>query len=130
MLLKEPYLTRATDWVRALRSGLYAQDRRQLKSSLGYCCLGVACDASGLGEWDHVNRYLGAGALLPTEVVMHYGLMSPSAVFNANSLYASGCVTLCSLNDTANFNFSQIASFIERAISDPNIRLFREECYE
>ena len=33
-------------WVAALRSGEYKQTREVLKSSAGYCCLGVLCDIS------------------------------------------------------------------------------------
>jgi hypothetical protein len=39
-------------WVAALRSGEYEQAQHQLHTSHGYCCLGVLCDISGLGEWD------------------------------------------------------------------------------
>src|SRR5688572_27057198 len=31
-------------WVPALRSGKYKQGKSCLKSSVGYCCLGVLCD--------------------------------------------------------------------------------------
>ncbi len=37
-----------TKWIAALRSGEYAQDRQQLKTERGYCCLGVACMVLGL----------------------------------------------------------------------------------
>lgn len=38
-------------WVDALRSGKYAQTKTRLQSFNGFCCLGVACDISGLGYW-------------------------------------------------------------------------------
>ena len=38
-------------WVEALRSGEYEQGTGQLRKDNAYCCLGVACDVSGLGEW-------------------------------------------------------------------------------
>lgn len=31
-------------WIEALRSGKYKQDKYQLQTSKGFCCLGVACD--------------------------------------------------------------------------------------
>lgn len=31
-------------WVDALRSGKYSQDTGVLRSTVGYCCLGVLCD--------------------------------------------------------------------------------------
>jgi hypothetical protein len=43
-------------WVAALRSGEYEQGDGALKSvadshDVTYCCLGVACEISGVGEW-------------------------------------------------------------------------------
>lgn len=39
-------------FIAALRSGEYGQGQRRLKSAEGYCCLGVACEVSGLGDWE------------------------------------------------------------------------------
>lgn len=36
-----------------LESGKYQKGKRQLRDGDTYCCLGVACDLSGLGEWKH-----------------------------------------------------------------------------
>lgn len=39
-------------WVAALRSGKYEQTYTLLHDGGGcYCCLGVLCDISGLGQW-------------------------------------------------------------------------------
>lgn len=38
--------------VDALRSGEYEQVSGTLRKLSGYCCLGVACDISGLGAWE------------------------------------------------------------------------------
>jgi hypothetical protein len=38
-------------WVEALRSGRYEQIQKWLHTETGYCCLGVLCDLSGLGQW-------------------------------------------------------------------------------
>lgn len=41
-------------WLQALRSGEYEQEQGRLKSSTGFCCLGVLCDIaakSGVGKW-------------------------------------------------------------------------------
>lgn len=38
-------------WLEALESGKYPQASHKLRTPLGFCCLGVACDISGLGEW-------------------------------------------------------------------------------
>jgi hypothetical protein len=45
-------------WVDALRSGEYEQTTGVLRKAdgdgnvVGYCCLGVACEVSGLGKWE------------------------------------------------------------------------------
>lgn len=41
-------------WVDALRSGKYKQGRGYLCRDDAYCCLGVLCDISGIGEWKNV----------------------------------------------------------------------------
>ena len=39
-------------WLEALRSGKYKQALSTLKNNeAAYCCLGIACEISGLGEW-------------------------------------------------------------------------------
>ncbi len=38
--------------VEALRSGEYKQTKGTLRRGNSFCCLGVACDISGLGEWE------------------------------------------------------------------------------
>ena len=56
--------------VDALRSGDYKQARDKLRRGDSYCCLGVACDISGLGEWGwHRGRleYWVDGNALPLE---------------------------------------------------------------
>lgn len=39
-------------WVKALRSGKYKQTQGALKHSDSYCCLGVLCEISNLGEFE------------------------------------------------------------------------------
>ena len=53
----------AKAWVDALRSGRFRQARHALRvleydSRLpSLCCLGVACEISGLGEWQKENLF-------------------------------------------------------------------------
>jgi len=42
-------------WIEALRSGKYEQGMHKLRIGDRYCCLGVACDISGLGKWEMAN---------------------------------------------------------------------------
>jgi hypothetical protein len=42
-------------WVAALRSGTYSQGQSALRvSGDSFCCLGVLCDISELGDWEDV----------------------------------------------------------------------------
>ena len=79
-------------WLAALRSGRYQQTQGYLQNEEGFCCLGVACDISGLGRWR--NEYPGplgrksydisgdysfsSVALLPPPVREHLGLQQTS----------------------------------------------------
>lgn len=40
------------EWVEALESGKYKQAWQKLRDGNRFCCLGVACDLSGIGGWD------------------------------------------------------------------------------
>lgn len=42
-------------WLAALRSGNFPQAQGRLKTTSGYCCLGVLCEISGLGHWTAIN---------------------------------------------------------------------------
>ncbi len=53
----------ADKWIEALESGKYEQGKNTLYGKRGFCCLGVLCDISGLGEWKREkgqinNRYV------------------------------------------------------------------------
>jgi hypothetical protein len=100
--------------VEALRSGKYEQVRDKLhEPGGGYCCLGVACDLSGLGRWveylpnsmayhiegEHsITRMLGA-------VRRYYGFTTVTGATNGDK-------SLISMNDS-DYTFEEIADFIE-----------------
>lgn len=52
-----------TRFVKALESGNYAINQGNLQSIVDgtsrYCCLGVACDVSGLGSWEKIGIQAG-----------------------------------------------------------------------
>lgn len=50
MLTKEQ-IKNNRKWIKALRSGRYKQGVKRLRGDDKFCCLGVACDISGLGSW-------------------------------------------------------------------------------
>ena len=60
----------------ALESREYGQIKGMLKSNAGYCCLGVACELSHVGEFMN-SRYLCPGdsswSSLPEGVMAYYG---------------------------------------------------------
>ena len=97
-------------WVKALRSGEYRQAKSVLTDGRGFCCLGVACEISGLGHWDGEFEWeYHAGdtqetAFLPFEVKEWLGLSTVAGDFNR------GCLT--SLNDNGK-KFTTIAKIIE-----------------
>lgn len=95
-------------WAEALRSGEYKQGTLQLKSSEGYCCLGVLCEISGL-------NYSGSFASPPLGVQTWAGLV-PDGVepmpLKISQMKAGGR-PLYQLNDDDYLTFDQIADIIE-----------------
>ena len=70
-------------WVRALRSGEYAQGMYSLKDTAEgitrYCCLGVLCDLHSKetgNQWSEEDDYLEEDTSLPPEVIEWAGLDS------------------------------------------------------
>lgn len=132
--------TRNMDNVRmltaALRSGDYEQGRLKLKrlgfgDTEAFCCLGVACDISGLGTWkptinerwdDYViynenGVYLEKNEnLLPSAVAKWLGIHEGGAfrfayTFLGRTQHTQ--FTLTDLNDSGEFTFSMIADVLE-----------------
>ena len=100
----------------ALRSGQYSQTTNSLRTKVGYCCLGVACDISGLGEWVDTkegdysyqipNEQSQRGSL-PKKVQEYYGFMSDNGGYGADI-----SIALSNLNDSG-ATFEEIADTIE-----------------
>lgn len=76
-----------TAWQDALKSGNFTQGNGQLRTwdssnqRWKYCCLGVLCEISGLGEWEvrdahglRTHTYLGQNHYLPVEVAEWAGI--------------------------------------------------------
>ena len=47
-----PYTPAQEAWLQALEEGRYTQDREYLRTPVGYCCLGVACEAVAGIKWE------------------------------------------------------------------------------
>jgi hypothetical protein len=106
-------------WVEALRSGKYPQStRHNLHDDYGFCCLGVACEISGLGKWDRdelTKRWLydasgdaGHGADLPELVMSYYGMRDSLGMLH----HIRSTDALYLLNDQG-VPFPKIADIIE-----------------
>lgn len=107
-------------WVIALRSGKYKQTFGALRDSNGYCCLGVACQISGLGKWekettfgDDSREYVigprsrGSG-ILPVKVAKWLGLNSTTPIVTEG-----GCIAT-NANDLKRLSFGEIADGVEK----------------
>jgi hypothetical protein len=101
----------AKEWVKALRSGKYKQAKNVLYEAdrNAFCCLGVACDISGLPpeKW-HGNEY----TVLPLEVQEKLNLSSKYGCFQEDTT-SSRINSLVNLNDNLGYSFDQIADIIE-----------------
>jgi len=100
-------------WVDALRSGKYQQGRGLLRDGNKFCCLGVACDISGLGAWVTYRRYtdfvVRGGHTeqieLPDEVMEWLGVQHNDVMMNNET-------SLSKINDDGT-SFNEIADIIE-----------------
>jgi hypothetical protein len=108
----------AQKWVAALRSGEFHQDKAQLQTANGYCCLGVACEVyqrevGGLEirrpSWEEGVSYNDEFSSLPDVVKVWLGLQYADGDFTTSD---SDNQTLADLNDLGT-SFDQIADIIE-----------------
>jgi len=125
-------------WVLALESGDYEQTDGILHSDDGYCCLGVACDVSGLGSWgeipdadndvdeigrlftEHDSRSIKETDLGP-DVVRWLRLRSSLGYFETHDSFdqpESGPETLTEMNDDGSWSFESIAKYIREHPED------------
>ena len=127
MYTKEQQAENRQKWVVALRSDKYQQGKTVLhletpNGEVKYCCLGVACEVSGLSQWgdfqldpykNKLYEYLGAHTELPAEVQDWLGLKCDAGIVKT-SIMCGGKPRgeLTSLNDNG-YTFEQIADVIE-----------------
>lgn len=105
--MNKPNRRRIRRWVRALRSGKYRQGPGWLCVGDAFCCLGVACDISGLGRWGRGVR----GMPYVTQDGEDICFM-PSPVQDWFGLDYRYCEFLAGLNDCGR-SFDEIADVIE-----------------
>ena len=110
----------AKAWVDALRSGRFRQARHALRV-LDYdsrlpslCCLGVACEISGLGKWEKENLFCESGGdstddFLSRNVAKRLGMRTSDGKITLDGAETS----LAFLNDKHWKSFPEIADVIE-----------------
>lgn len=132
MLTTDESLQLATDWVCALRSGVYDQGHGQLRTEDGYCCLGVLADVADnsgaveqAGGKVHHLRYGHLQVDSPVDGENSATGVIPDGLWDAlgfpgylpdaygNGIEREAQSRLWSLNDLAGKSFDQIADFIE-----------------
>lgn len=113
----------AMKWADALESGEYDQGKHALHARRNeFCCLGVLCDISKLGDWEsgfNANGYvpkrhtagLGGALVLPDFVQAWSGLTSNKGEFTGAVNDES--LTLTRLNDRG-VPFTKIAKYIRK----------------
>lgn len=106
-------------WLAALRSGEYSQGRRQLRTPTGgYCCIGVLCDISGMGEWrEAMDReagydYVGVGHQGTYRAWSHAPAIVRDWAVETHDM-GDEWETLIKLNDYNKLSFEEIATYIE-----------------
>lgn len=108
-------------WVTALRSGGYKQTLGFLRTSAGFCCLGVLCDLVDPNGWRPPREsFVGPLAGGATQIYPYAteGLPTgatgflPSKIADLVGLSSDRVHVLAGLNDTKRYSFDQIADFI------------------
>jgi len=105
-------------WIDALESGEYEQTKGLLKRKDSYCCLGILCQISGLGEFKQLmgdkffsyiltNGETCSLAALPNEILEWAGMSDMYGNFDKSD----GFSTLSILNDSGK-TFREIAEII------------------
>lgn len=110
---------RMIQWAEALESGKYEQTTGELRGDEGFCCLGVACDISKLGDWKN-DCYLGVSDTLPTKVAEWLFDGRPKDEVYAPLLfknpYLLDSIRFTELNDDYGLSFRQIAWLIRESV--------------
>jgi hypothetical protein len=104
-------------WLKALRSGEYEQDTSSLRTTCGFCCLGVLTDLylkEHNKEWIEDKMfpfyyYRDESKILPLDVMCWAGLLESNPFLATRH-------SLAHYNDNLGYNFEQIADLIEEQL--------------
>jgi hypothetical protein len=107
-------------WLSALLSGKYRQGRGGLKQvnvvdEETYCCLGVACDLTGEGEWESPASY-SRFAGFKSKYSSQFGDLGriPRGLAEKLGLTEAAQGKLIDMNDSKNWSFKRIANWIDK----------------
>lgn len=111
---KEQTAANRKKWVEALRSGKYKQCKNKLRKTdlevIRHCCLGVACDISGLGKWASNNSFTITGDL---DWVTNYPPVSVTRWLGLSDAYGSYINSNLAAQNDKGLTFKEIADIIE-----------------
>ena len=101
-------------WLQALESGEYKQARGSLRKGNAFCCLGVACDVSGMGKWKACDVSIRHTFHTGTESVLSNLPLNVRIQLNLRSEVGkySDEQSLVQLNDSDHMALEEIAAFI------------------
>lgn len=120
--MTQPLGPRQQALIEALRSGRYTQAKNRLRTADGMCCLGVACDISGIGEWEvrfegedgeEKFGFAGSTADLPEIVMEYFGFRTATGEYDYSDEKRSEFNQLSAKNDNG-MSFADIADIIEK----------------
>jgi hypothetical protein len=92
-------------WVKALRSGAYAQIKGNLRTSKGFCCLGVLCDVVDTTRW--------TSSIYVSHAYGDYVAFFPPVISDASGLSHEDAQILMEANDRHKWTFDEIATYID-----------------
>jgi hypothetical protein len=106
-------------WLAALRSGDYPQGQGTLRSTEGFCCLGVLCDVIDPNGWElglpHASTYADTSVRwTDPESGERDRVELPRSVASRAGLPLQIADKLVEFNDEDNWTFSTIADWIEK----------------
>ena len=95
-------------WVEALRSGTYKQAKNRLRTSKGFCCLGVLCDVVDSTKWAEGNPFFA-----PHYFYNGWSGLLPQDIQAAAKLDKEDAQILMDANDVEDWTFDDIATYID-----------------
>lgn len=116
--ITEVQLDNRKKWADALESGVYSQAKSRLRTSTGYCCLGVAEDVRGV-TWSPNELGFSVGTtnernVLTTEACAFYGLSFEDPIV----IYEDRAICLTELNDSLGYTLPEIGAIIRSQDDD------------